>query len=164
MYPRARKGSFRGEVDIYFFLTVWSQEGTEQGRQRKELGVCGVCFLMSVFACVDIRERHGATSPLLWDSLSLYWRLVRWPVSLLSLPPQCHGFRHVWQVCLFTHVLVCELRSSCLYKKYSYQTVSQVIFQIVVMHLHVCACRGMHVDTRGQPVGLFSPFTTWGKL
>lgn len=164
MYPRARKGSSRGEVDIYFFLTVWSQEGTEQGRQRKELGVCGVCILMSVFACVDVRKRHGATSPLLWDSLSLYWRLVRWPVSLLSLLPQCHGFRHVWQVCLFTHVLVCELRSSCLYKKYSYQTVSQVVFQIVVMHLHVCACRGMHVDTRGQPVGLFSPFTTWGKL
>lgn len=65
MYPRARKGSSRGEVDIYFFLTAWSQEGTEQGRQRKELGVCGMCFLMSVFACVDVRERHGATSPLL---------------------------------------------------------------------------------------------------
>lgn len=65
MYPRAGKGSSRGEVDIYFFLTAWSQEGREQGRQRKELGVCGVCFLMSVFACVDVRERHGATSPLL---------------------------------------------------------------------------------------------------
>lgn len=65
MYPRAGKGSSRGEVDIYFFLPAWSQEGREQGRQRKELGVCGVRILMPVFTCVDVRKRHGASSPFL---------------------------------------------------------------------------------------------------
>ena len=46
---------------------------------------------------------------------------------------------------VFLHVLVYELGSSCLYEKYSYRTVSQVVFQIVVMRLYMCACRGMHV-------------------
>lgn len=47
-----------------------------------------------------------------------------------------------------------ELRSSSLHKEHSYQTTSQVLSKVFVtrLHMYMCACHGMHVDTRGQLV------------
>lgn len=62
MYPCTGKGSSRGEVDIYFFLPAWSQEGREQGRQRSWV------FVVCVFSCPCLRvwmsERDMGPQPL----------------------------------------------------------------------------------------------------